>query len=895
MAETPGSGVSGRIPETIGRYRLLSRLGGGGMGEVYLARDSLLERNVALKILAPDTAADPERMRRFEQEARAAAALNHPNIAHIYEAGEVSGLRYLAMEYVEGRTIAERIRDGPLELTAVVDLAVQAADAVAEAHRNGITHRDLKPSNLMVTPRGQLKVLDFGLAKIAGPLREKAAAAGPNAPTRTVTMPITESGTVVGTVQYMSPEQALGREVDHRSDIFSLGAVLYEMATGRAAFPGNTAAAVFDGILNHTPAPMRDTNPEVPPELEQIVFKALEKDPELRYQTAADLRADLRRLQRDSGSVAVASRRPRRFRPWLWAAVAVALVIAAVMVARRRAPTPRAALVAVPLTSYPGNESQASFSPDGNQVAFAWNGETETDWDIYVKVVGAGTPLRLTRNPATDYSPVWSPDGKHIAFLRESEKGSAFWIIPALGGLEQKVADAFGDRIGLNTPYADWMPDGAGLVLVNKEPAGGPMRLYQVSLADGRNQLLTDPPADWLGDSSPVVSPDGSRLAFVRTASLSVQDIYVMEFADRRPRRLTFDGRRIFGLAWSPLSGKLIFSSARGGTSSRLWQVPPSGGEPEPLAGGVGENATFIAVSRQGTRLAYTRSVIDTNIWRYPIPGKAPAGAQPARLLSSTRHEQGPKYSPDGQRIAFSSNRSGAQEIWVSDRDGVNANRLTSFEGPATGSPAWSPDGRNLAFDSRPEGNPDIYVVSAEGGLPRRLTTEPAQDVLPRWSRDGAFVYFASNRTGRFEVWKVPTAGGAAVQVTHHGGFHAVESEDGKYVYYAKSPTEDGLWRVEAKGGREEPVLASFRRGFWGYWALAGGGIYFLQREEIEGQGVRYFLRFLDLTTRRERLVMPLPRRPFNAGLDIAPDGTHFLYTQVDQSDSDIMLVENFR
>lgn len=894
MAATPGGGVSGKIPETIGRYRLLSRLGGGGMGEVYLARDSLLERNVALKILAPDTAADPERMRRFEQEARAAAALNHPNIAHIYEAGEVSGLRFLAMEYVEGRTLAEQIRAGAPDLTSVVDLAVQAADAVAEAHRHGITHRDLKPSNLMVTPRGQLKVLDFGLAKIAGPLREKAMATGPNAPTRTVAMPITESGAVVGTVHYMSPEQALGREVDHRSDIFSLGAVLYEMATGRPAFPGNTAAAVFDGILNHTPAPMRDMNPQVPPELERAVFKALEKDPDLRYQTAADLRAELRRIQRDSGSVAAVSRPARRSRFWLWGAVAVALVVAAVVVARRRAPASPAARVAAPLTSYPGNESQTSFSPDGNQVAFAWNGETETDWDIYVKVVGAGTPLRLTHNPATDYSPAWSPDGKHIAFLRESEKGSAFLIIPALGGLEQKVADAFGDRIGLNTPYAAWMPGGSSLILVNKEPAGGPMRLYQLSLADGRNQLLTDPPAGWLGDSSPVVSPDGSRLAFVRTASLAVQDIYVMRFADRRPRRLTFDRRRIFGLAWSPLSGKLIFSSARGG-ASRLWQVAPSGGEPEPLAGGIGENATFLAVSRQGTRLAYTRSVIDTNIWRYPIPGKATAGEKPTRLLASTRHEQGPRYSPDGRRIAFSSNRSGTQEIWVSDRDGVNANRLTSFAGPATGSPAWSPDGRSLAFDSRPGGNPDIYVISAEGGPPRRLTTESSQDVLPRWSRDGAFVYFASNRTGRFEVWKVPAAGGLALQVTHEGGFHAVESEDGGYVYYAKSPTEHGLWRVEARGGREEPVLASFRRGFWGYWALAAGGIYFLHREEIEGEGVRYFLRFLDLATRRERLVMPLPRRPFNAGLDIAPDGTHFLYTQVDQSDTDIMLVENFR
>lgn len=894
MAEPQGGGVSDKVPQMVGRYRLLSRLGGGGMGEVFLAQDTLLQRNVAFKILPPQTAADPDRMRRFEQEARAAAALNHPNIAHIYEAGEIGGVRFLAMEYVEGRTVAEQVLDGPLDPTTLVELATQAADAIAEAHAKGITHRDLKPANLMVTARGQVKVLDFGLAKIAGPRGQKAIAAGPNAPTRTVATPITESGMVVGTVQYMSPEQALGRRVDHRSDIFSLGAVIYEMATGQPAFPGDTAAAVFDAILNRAPRRMRDVNPQMPAELERVIVKALEKDPDLRYQTAADLRADLKRMQRDSGSVAAACRPWHRRHRWMWAAIAVALVVAAIGIARRRTSEPPPALVAVPLTSYPGNESQASFSPDGNQVAFAWNGETETDWDIYVKVVGAGTPLRLTHNPATDYSPAWSPDGRHIAFLRESENGSAFFVIPALGGLEQKVAVAFGDRIGLNTPFVAWMPDGASLVVANKEPSGGPMRLYQVSLADGRSRRLADPPPGWLGDSSPVISPDGRQLAFIRTASLAVQDIYLMAFADRRPRRLTFDGRRIFGLSWSPLSGKLIFSSARGGTS-RLWQVAPAGGQPEPLAGGIGESATFVAISRQGTRLAYTRSVIDTNIWRYPIPGKAAPSEQPVRLLSSTRHEQGPKYSPDGQRIAFSSNRSGTQEIWVSDRDGVNANRLTSFGGPVTGSPAWSPDGRSLAFDSRPEGNPDIYVVSAEGGLPRRLTREPAQDVLPRWSRDGGWIYFASNRTGRFEVWKVPAGGGEAVQVTGSGGFYAVESEDGKHVYYAKSPTEHGLWRVPVGGGGEEPVLPSFRRGFWGYWALASSGIYFLHREEIEGEGVRYFLRFLDLRTGKERPVMPLPRRPFNAGLDVAPDGARFLYTQVDQSDTDIMLVENVR
>ncbi|MCL4850093.1 MAG: serine/threonine-protein kinase [Bryobacteraceae bacterium] len=878
----------------IAHYRVLSRLGAGGMGEVYLAEDTRLERLVALKILPERIAADSERMRRFIQEAKAVAVLSHPNIAHIYDIDEADGVHYMAMEYVEGQTLAAKLNGRPLPTSDIIEIGTQIAEALAEAHSKGITHRDIKPANVMITPRGQAKVLDFGLAKVRKPDH--------TLQTETVSGRLTDAGIVMGTVQYMSPEQALGQDVDHRTDIFSLGSVLYEMATGRRAFPGPTTAAVFSALLNKHPDPPSKVNGAIPPELDRIVLKALEKDAELRYQTASDLTADLKRTKRDADSgrttapaeVGSRSLRGRSRLPLLIVSVAAMIALASwYFNSRSSARTEPVALKATPLTAYPGNESQPSFSPDGSQVAFTWNSETEENWDIYVKVVEAGAPLRLTSSPATDFSPAWSPDGRQIIFLRQESDSAAFYLIPPLGGLERKLADASPQRTGVDAPYASWSPDSNTVALVDKTAQQEPMSIFLHNIETGERRKLTNPPDKTYGDSSPQFSADGRMLAFVRTGALAVQDIYVVPVAGGEPERLTFDNRRIYGLAWNPSDGLIYFSSARAG-SSRLWKISPKGGAPERIIG-IGENASFIAISPQGRRLAYTRSILDTNVWRFDLTGSAGAAGKGTRLISSTRYEQGPHYSPDGRRIVFASNRSGTPEIWLCDKEGNFPTRLTYFEGASTGSPHWSPDGKTIAFDSRPNANPDVYIVSAEGGTPRRMTTEPSDDVVPTYSNDGRWIYFASNRTGTYQLWKIPAEGGTGIQVTKNGGFYGIESPDGKYIYYAKSPRAPGLWRVPIAGGEEEPVLESLRAGFWGYWAIVPRGVYFLERREIQNIGIRYYLRLLDLKTMRESTVMPIEKRPFNAGLSVSPDGRHFLYTQVDQSDTDIMLVEDFR
>jgi Tol biopolymer transport system component len=347
-------------------------------------------------------------------------------------------------------------------------------------------------------------------------------------------------------------------------------------------------------------------------------------------------------------------------------------------------------------------------------------------------------------------------------------------------------------------------------------------------------------------------------------------------------------------MAYHHNRGELVFSSNRN-SIARLWKVSASGAAPEPIMG-IGENASFLSISREGNRLAYTRSTTDTNVWRYPLAGGGGEQPAPYRLISSTRQEQGPQYSPDGRRIVFASNRTGSMEIWVCDSEGLNANPLTAFGGPPTGSPQWSPDGRQIVFDSRPDGNADIYVISSEGGAPTRLTSDPASEIVPSWSRDGRWIYFSSNRSGVYQIWRMPSSGGEAIMVTKGGGFHGRESPDGRYIYYAKALDAPGLWRVPASGGDEKPVLESLRAGYWAYWAVVENGIYFLGREQTApGAKPRYTLNFVNSDTSQVRVICELEKRPFNSGLALSPDRKFFLYTQVDSSDTDILLVENFR
>ena len=375
-----------------------------------------------------------------------------------------------------------------------------------------------------------------------------------------------------------------------------------------------------------------------------------------------------------------------------------------------------------------------------------------------------------------------------------------------------------------------------------------------------------------------------------------------MQVAGGEPRRLTYNDQGIRGLAWTPDGREIVFSSTLGGVSnSSLWRISSLGGMPELLSATGG--AIFPAISRQGSRLIYSRQTSDMNIWRLELSGLTTARNRPARLIASTRRDFFPQISPDGDRIAFESDRSGSPEVWVCDRDGRGAVQLTSFAGVNAGSPCWSPDGRWIAFDAAPDGNQDIWVISADGGSPRRLTTEASGESVPSWSRDGKWIYFSSTRTEIPQVWKAPTAGGEAVQVTKKGGGFqgAFESPDGKFVFYAKpegSPWDPAaVWRVPAEGGEEVAVLDSPRPVRAGAWAAVEQGIYFIDVERSEALVAESLLKFFHFDTGRVTRIASLGEQldtvPFQVA--VSPDGSWILYVQDDQGGADLMLVENFR
>lgn len=894
MALSPGT--------RLGPYQVLSPIGAGGMGEVYRAKHLKLGRDVAIKVLPDELATHQERLQRFEREARAASSLNHPNTVTIHDIDEQGGVHYIAMELVEGQTLRDRIGKGPLPVAEMVGIATQIATGLARAHAAGIVHRDLKPGNIMITEDGLVKILDFGLAKLA---------ASAEAPSGLSTLQeVTRAGQVLGTAPYMSPEQAAGRPVDLRSDQFSFGSILYEMATGKRAFEKDSSPQTLAAIIESEPTPVATLNDRVPAPVVGIIERCLSKDPRGRYDSTGDLAKELAVVS--APATASGSRR------WLILAGLMALAaLAAVSVygpaSRPDAPEPAAVpLVAVPLTSYAGSEEQPTFSPDGSQVAFSWDGPGRDNWDIYVKVVGSEQALRLTTDPARDGSPAWSPDGRQVAFLRDRpEGGSEVRLVSPTGGPERsldEVAATAGEGLA-------WSTDGRRLALPDRSTSDEPLSIFLLDVESGlKEQLTSGPPDPALGDRGPAFSPDGETVAFMRRSV----GLHLVPVTGGRPRKLA-PSNSSSRPAWVPGGNELIFRattlvregeapapSAAPGGIRRLWRVSAEGGSPRPLPGPV--NPRSFAVSREGHRLAYTQSTTDSDIWRLDIRSPVSAGDSPSLLISSTRLEANPHFSPDDERVVFSSSRTGHMEIWVADARGRDALRVTSHgETGAIGSPRWAPDGKSIAFNFEKHGAgrlSKIYVVGASGSGFRQVTTAQYVDFVPSWSGDGRWIYFSSNRSGEWQVWKVPAQGeeGAnARQLTRGEGFGPVESTDGRYVYFARrrsqlSDPENAIWRIPVGGGDEEVVVESLSSG-WGNWDVTADGLYFVDRDENASTDAKpWVIKRLSFDRRQVSVVSgPIgPSPPAASAFSVSSDGSQALLWRYEPS-SDLMLVESFR
>jgi serine/threonine protein kinase len=733
----------------LAHYEILSLLGEGGMGQVYRARDTKLQREVALKLLPADTAADPERRQRFEREARAVAALNHPNIVTIHSVDEVDGRLFLTMELVSGLPLSEMIGSGGLALDKLLKIAVPLADAVSTAHARGITHRDLKPANVMVTGDGQVKVLDFGLAKLLDLS---------NASDRMVTEApdvITGQGRILGTIAYMSPEQAEGKPVDGRSDIFSLGVMLYEMATGARPFKGDTSLSTLTAIMRDTPKSVTEINPAIPKELGRVIRRALAKDPDRRQQTGKDLRNELDEIRQElesgelsasTAQAAVHAATSSRSRiPWLAVAGGLGLVLAvgAGLVWSQRGPASApssssgAAVSATvtSLTSEDGVENFPSLSPDGKWVVYTADEHGTGRTDILLRAVGGQTVINLTRDSAVnDSQPVFSPDGERIAFRSDRDGGGLF------------VMGRTGESVRRLTPEGfnpSWSPDGASIVYATQPTAlnpgsrGARSVLWIASSTSGERRQLTTTDA-----MQPSWSPHGQRVAYWGLQDDNPQrDLWTIAAGGGEPMRVTDDPAIDWSPAWSPDGRYLNFSSNRSG-GFNLWRmaIDETSGRPtgEPMPVPIPRSSiAHLSLSADGTSMAMTSYSAQSNIEALAFDlQKGTAGAR-RKVTNTSETPQSPSVSPDGQWVAFHQELSnGREDLWVVKRDGTGLRQLTN-DAARDRRPIWSNDGNRLMFYSDRSGRYQVWTIAADGSGLTQVTDFPGLVVEHRWAVDG--------------------------------------------------------------------------------------------------------------------------------------------------------------
>ena len=828
------------IGQTISHYRILEKLGGGGMGVVYKAEDTELGRSVALKFLPDEMARDAQALERFRREARAASALNHPNICTIYEIGKHGEHSFIAMEYLEGATLKHRIAGKPLDLESILSLGIDIADGLSAAHAKGVIHRDIKPANIFVNERGQAKILDFGLAKINPQTANDAF----GAPTIDSKAHLTSPGSALGTVAYMSPEQVRGKELDARTDLFSFGAVLYEMCTGMLPFRGQTSGVISKAILDATPTPATRLNPEIPPELERILGKALEKDRDVRCQSAAELSADLMRLKRDttSGSREVVANASRRGSSRTWVALTALLVLLCAAVAFWTLASPRPPRVTgttqltrdgvpkagvltdgsrlfiverpsnfrlvqasttggetSPITTPFANVFAGDISADHTQLLVSTFLGTEPESQFWSLPLPSGAPRRLGSLAGRD--PSWSPDGRHLFFVR----GSDLFVANADGSEPKKLITA-----PQSPGCVRESPDGKRIRFTIGPADGTSAAIWEIrSDGTGLHPVLPgwhNPPQEYCGNWT----PDGRYFLF-RSWTSSGFDIWALRepsglfrWRTSQPFQLTAGPMSFLGATVSP-DGKKIFaeaSQARG----ELVRYDAKSRQFLPYLSGI--SAGELDFTSDGKWVSYILYPEGT-LWRSRADG-----SERLQLTEATSPAALPRWSPDGSQLTYISTRRGLpwRVLVISSQGGTPQELLPTDQDQGQGQvdPSWSPDGKKIAFGGNPEVHQGVLIVDL--ATHQVATVAGSQDFFsPRWSPDGRHLAAITADSKKMVLYDFKTQHWS-VWIDEPGAVgYPTWSADGKFLYFDTTFGQQTTFRRVRVGETKSQQLADLR------------------------------------------------------------------------------------
>ena len=850
----------------IGRYRVGTLLGSGGSGSVYAAFDEELNRPVAIKFVSPRRSGSSDASALPLREARAASALNHPNIIMIHEIIETSETAAIVMELVNGVTLREAARRVP-PLAEVLRWGTQLAHALAVAHDHGLIHGDIKPENVMVRDDGYLKLLDFGLALDA----ETSAA---------------RVWQLAGTPRYLAPERYLGQPPTKAGDIFAFGVMLYELTTGRHPYESRSSLERLEAIAEKEAPRPATFRPDVPAVLDHLIPAMIARRAEERptaRQIADRLAEPVKQKSRRSMAVA------------LGLAVAIALVTmlaAAYWFRNPRRSSDFSGMTVRPMASQAGLEDNPSISPNGLWISCLYRVQPADAPKLQVHSLRDAPPVEIDTGRLLVQGPAaWSPDSMDLAF--EAWDGShdhAIYRLRRTGGVPNRIAEC---KSGDGTPCElDWSPEGTTLAVTDRSKGNSGLDLVDLSKG-GRRALITPVPEMV---TRPRFSPDGKWIAYAKTVSLQTDDLYVVAATGGQPRRITRMPWYQKGFTWSKDGKRLVAISSHLSQKPEIFEFPLDGSEPYRAGELDVTRGSDLTLSRGKGSLSWVRDLSANRIWRVPVDQ---SGQPPQPVTNSAAADVDPEWSSNG-RIVFRSDRSGFNELWIAGANGSRPWQATRFRGPFVGDPHWSADGRAIAFTSHADGNPDIYLIRCEQNAevcsePRQLTRTASNDSNPTWSGDGRWIYFSSSRSGAYEVWRMPVDGGTAPErITWNGGYLARESADGKWLYYSKFVHPTSFWRIElpARGPGQKETMVAPKIPFQAAatWALGARELFYypgVEDPEIPFPPVRA----VDVETGGTR-DLPLGNIRLGRGLSLSPDGRWMLRSQNDRALTLVMIAE---